>query len=226
MLGAAHADELRGTIRPGAATPSARLGSAGTSRTEGADTSHFSIIDRDGNRVAATLSINYPFGSGFVVPGTGVLLNDEMDDFSAKPGAPNAYGLVGAEANAIAGGKRPLSSMTPTFVETADRLAVLGTPGGSRIISMVLLAVLDFIGGGDAASMVSRPRFHHQYRPDQVFFEESAFDAGARSALQALGHRLEPVDPFGNMQVVVWDRVADRLGAASDPRGEGAADVR
>ena len=226
LVGAAHADGLRRTIRPDAATPSAGLAPAGGPVRGGADTSHFSVVDRQGNRVAATLSINYPFGSGFVVPGTGVLLNDEMDDFSAKPGVPNAYGLVGAEANAIAGGKRPLSSMTPTFVETPGRIAVLGTPGGSRIISMVLLAVLDFLDGGDARSMVNRPRFHHQYLPDEVLFEEAAFDSLIQSALRSMGHRLDPQEPFGNMQAVVWDRAGDGLGAASDARGEGAADVR
>lgn len=226
LVDRAHAAELRTTIRLDAVTPSESLAPVAVSARQGADTSHFSIIDREGNRVAATLSINYPFGSGFVVPGTGVLLNDEMDDFSASPGVPNAYGLVGAEANAIAGGKRPLSSMTPTFIETPGRIAVLGTPGGSRIISMVLLAALDFLDGGDAASMVSVPRFHHQYLPDQIFYEEAALDAATRSDLRALGHRLEAADRYGNMQVVVWDRTGNRLTAASDPRGEGAAVVR
>jgi len=111
-------------------------------REKGTDTTHFSILDREGNRVAATLSINYPFESGFVPPGTGVLLNDEMDDFSAQPGVPNVYGLVGGEANAIAPGKRMLSSMTPTFAESERGLAILGTPGGSRIITMVLRGLL------------------------------------------------------------------------------------
>src|SRR5690606_32483295 len=111
---------------------------------DGPHTTHFSILDAEGNRVAATLSINYPFGAAFVPPGTGVLLNNEMDDFSARPGTPNAYGLVGAEANAIAPGKRMLSSMTPTFLERDGQVAILGTPGGSRIISMVLLGTLEF----------------------------------------------------------------------------------
>lgn len=221
LLSDRHAERWRSSVDPVAATPSETLGPLAPVRPAGADTSHFSIMDRAGNRVAATLSINYPFGSGFVVPGTGILLNDEMDDFSAKPGAPNAYGLVGAEANAIAGGKRPLSSMSPTFIETDERVAVLGTPGGSRIITMVLLAGLDFLDGGTAESMVGRPRYHHQYLPDRVFFEEAALDEVTRRGLEALGHRIEAVETYGNMQVVVWDRLADRIDAASDPRGEG-----
>ena len=112
-----YADGLRASIRKDRATPSAALPGS-QSANGGFHTSHFSVLDRQGNRVSATLTINYPFGSAFVVPGTGVLLNDEMDDFSAKPGVPNAYGLVGAEANAIAPGKRPLSSMSPSFVES------------------------------------------------------------------------------------------------------------
>ena len=223
LLSDEHAGRWRSSIDPRAATPSATLGPLAPLKTAGADTSHFSVVDRDGNRVAATLSINYPFGSGYVVPGTGILLNDEMDDFSAIPGAPNAYGLVGAEANAIAGGKRPLSSMTPTFIETDERVAVLGTPGGSRIITMVLLAGLDFLRGGTAETMVGLPRYHHQYLPDRIVYEDGAFDEAARQGLEALGHRLEPVGPYGNMQVVVWDRLADHIDAASDPRGEGRA---
>ena len=117
------------SLRMDRATPSIHLAPTWTDAGLGEDTTHFSIIDEDGNRVAATLSINYPFGSGVMPPGTGVLLNDEMDDFSAKPGAPNAYGLVGARANAIEPGKRMLSSMSPTFLETGDRVAVLGYSG-------------------------------------------------------------------------------------------------
>lgn len=126
-----YAAGLAAGIRLDRATPSASLPGV-MSQHAGSNTTHFSILDKEGNRVAATLSINYPFGSGFVPAGTGVLLNDEMDDFSAKPDSPNAYGLVGAEANAIAPGKRPLSSMTPTFLDSERGVAILGTPGGSR----------------------------------------------------------------------------------------------
>ena len=137
-------------------------------RSEGADTTHFSILDRAGNRVAATLSINYPFGSGFVPEETGVLLNDEMDDFSARPGVPNVYGLIGGEANAIGPGKRMLSSMTPTFVETPEGVAMVGTPGGSRIITMLLLGVLELEAGSSPQEWVSKYLFHHQYLPYEV----------------------------------------------------------
>jgi gamma-glutamyltranspeptidase/glutathione hydrolase len=204
------------------ATPSRPT--AGKARSEGQDTSHFSVIDRAGNRVAATLSINYPFGSGFVPPGTGVLLNDEMDDFSIKPGVPNVYGLVGGEANAIAPGKRPLSSMSPTFVEHAGGVAVLGTPGGSRIITMVLLGILDLAEGHGPESWVARPRYHHQYLPDRIEYEPGAFDAGTVEALQRKGHVLEAqTRPWGNMQAVYWNRRTGGVAAASDPRGIGRA---
>jgi gamma-glutamyltranspeptidase/glutathione hydrolase len=194
---------------------------------EGPDTTHFSILDREGNRVAATLSINYPFGSGFVPPGTGILLNDEMDDFSARPGAPNVYGLVGGKANAVAPGKRMLSSMTPTFVDSDRGVAVLGTPGGSRIITVVLQGVLDLVAGQAPAEWVARPRFHHQYLPDEVQYESGAFTKAEKAALEEKGHRLRQVPAgFGNMQAVYWDRLNDRVQAASDPRGIGMAEVR
>ena len=152
-----YAAGLRASIRADKATPSSSLPGI-HSPAGGFHTTHFSILDKAGNRVSATVTVNYPFGSGFVPAGTGVLLNDEMDDFSAKPGTPNAYGLVGAEANAIAPGKRPLSSMSPSFIDTQDRVAVLGTPGGSRIITMVLLGILDFADGNGPQSWVSKGR--------------------------------------------------------------------
>lgn len=221
-----YAAGLRAGIRADRATPSALLPGA-VPESSGPHTTHFSVLDTEGNRVAATLSINYPFGSGFVAPGTGVLLNDEMDDFSSKPGTPNVYGLVGAEANAIAPGKRMLSSMTPTFVETDERVAILGTPGGSRIITMVLLGALEFIEGGSAEALVEQPRFHHQFLPDVLQYEPGALDAEVAARLQDMGHSLKPLnDTYGNLQAVIWDRAANRVTAASDPRGIGQARVR
>ncbi len=195
--------------------------------TKGEDTTHFSIIDNQGNRVSATLSINYPFGSGFIPEGTGVLLNDEMDDFSAQVGAANAYGLVGNAANAIAANKRPLSSMTPTFIENDDQLMVIGTPGGSRIITMVLHGLLGFIDGKTAKEIVAIPRFHHQYLPDEVQIEATGFDDAALLPLTGRGHRIKQLNrQFGNMHLVIKNKQSGQLSAASDPRGEGLAQVK
>lgn len=220
-----YAAGLAASIRLDRATASDELPSA-TANIGGNHTTHFSILDRDGNYVSATLSINYPFGSGFIAGDTGILLNDEMDDFSAKPGSPNVYGLVGAEANAIEAGKRMLSSMSPTFVRGPDRLAILGTPGGSRIITMVLLGILEFADGEGPEAWVSRPRFHHQYLPDTLHYEADAFTDNEVFALEALGHQLKRSDnSWGNMQAVFWDKKHDQVEAASDPRVEGEASV-
>jgi len=218
-----YAAGLARNIDPDRATPSRPA----AVREQSTDTTHLSILDREGNRVAATLSINYSFGSGFVPPGTGVLLNDEMDDFSAQPGVPNVYGLVGGEANAIAPGKRMLSSMTPTFVESKRGLAILGTPGGSRIITMVLRALLSLDAGDPPETWVAKPRFHHQYLPDRIQYEPGAFNATERSHLKAKGHRLYEIrDGYGNMQAIYWDRLQNQVRAASDPRGIGTAEIR
>jgi gamma-glutamyltranspeptidase/glutathione hydrolase len=228
-----HARQLTNDIQLDQATLSSELKPVADSTGFGSDTTHFSVLDREGNRVAATLSINYLFGSCYVVPGTGFLLNDEMDDFSAKPGVPNAYGLVGAEANAIAAGKRPLSSMSPTFIENERGIAILGTPGGSRIITMVLLGALEYANGGDAHNIVNMPRYHHQYLPDVVMYENDAFDEDLEQELTLRGHVLKKqMSPYGggfghygNMQVVVWDKLKNKVTAASDSRGIGSAVV-
>ena len=187
---------------------------------QGNDTTHFAVIDKFGNRVAVTQSINFWFGSAFVPEGTGILLNNEMDDFSIKPGTENGYGLIGYNANAIEPGKRMLSSMTPTFLESDKGFVILGTPGGSRIISMILLSALDWINGGDAKSMVSIPRFHHQYHPDYVLYEEKAFSQIEINNLEEMGHKLKKSNrQFGNMQVIQWSRKKNEIYVASDPRG-------
>lgn len=218
-----YADGLRAAIRPDRATKSAALPGV-PDVPQGSDTTHFSVLDRDGNRIAATLSVNLPFGSGFVAGDTGILLNNEMDDFSVKPGVPNAYGLIGEDANAIAPGKRPLSSMTPTFLETEDRVGILGTPGGSRIITMVLLSTLEFAAGTSPDRWVSRARYHHQFVPDVIQHETDALSDETKSGLLQLGHELKPVERnYGNMQVILWDRKAGTVQGASDPRGIGSA---
>ena len=196
-------------------------------RQKGRDTTHFSIIDKAGNRVAATLSINYPFGSGFVPEGTGVLLNDEMDDFSSSPGVPNVYGLVGSSANAIEPGKRMLSSMSPTFVESDDGVAILGTPGGSRIISMVTLAVLAMDKTTNPKDWVDLPRYHHQNLREHVQYEKGAFTENQITQLTDFGHKLTQLEiPYGNMHAIYLDKKTGQVTAASDSRGIGLATVK
>ncbi len=223
LLSPAYLESLRRELRADTATaePTALPAAAGE------NTTHFSIIDRDGNRAAVTLSLNGPFGSGFMPPGTGVLLNNEMDDFVLKSGVANLYGLTGSVANAIAPGKRPLSSMTPAFLETDAAVVVLGTPGGSRIITMVLLAALEVAHGrGGPSAWVALPRFHHQYPSDRVEYEPGALTPDDVLALAARGYALVPrAEGYGNMQLVAWFKKAGRVEAASDPRGEGQARV-
>lgn len=221
-----YAAGQRASIRLDRATPSENLPGF-TVVAGGTQTTHFSVLDAKGNRVAGTQSLNSWFGSGYMEPETGVMLNNEMDDFSAKPGAQNLYQLVGAKANAIAPGKRMLSSMSPTILESDRGVAILGTPGGSRIISMVMLATLEWLNGADAQGMVSLPRFHHQYLPDKLFHEPDAFNEEDAAALAALGHELSVLTRlYGNMQVVTWDFETGKVRAASDPRGQGDAKVR
>lgn len=225
MMSRSHARDLVSSIDPKRATPSASLPPAALV-PEGNHTTHFSIVDAQGNRVAATLSINLPFGSGFMAPGTGVLLNDEMDDFAASATASNAYGLIGSQTNLVAPGKRPLSSMTPTFVEGPRGLLVIGTPGGSRIITMVALGILGWLDGMDASQVVALPRYHHQYLPDVVQFEPGAFSVDEQAALRARGHTLEPLTrSYGLMNVVTWNPKTQTLQAASDPRALGEGTV-
>lgn len=210
------------SIRLNKASKSTDLAPTTSDTNIGTDTTHFSVVDQYGNRVAATLSINLPFGSGFIPPGTGVLLNNEMDDFSIKPGSPNAYGLIGNEANAIAPNKRMLSSMSPSFVDGPESFAVIGTPGGSRIISMVALAMLDWVEHQDALKAVTLPRFHHQYLPDRIQFEAGAFNQQEQEQLTAMGHEMNARAPYGNMQIISKSKT---LTAASDPRGIGKAEI-
>lgn len=231
-----YAAGLRATINPQKATPSDSFSGLPTP-LEDEETTHFSIVDADGNRAAVTQTVNLLFGSGLVPPGTGVLLNNEMDDFALQPGQPNAFGVMGFEANAPAPGKRPLSSMTPTFMVSPDHVAVLGTPGGSRIITMVLLGALGFADGLGAQEVAALPRYHHQWMPDVVQAESGAFDADLAAKLRAMGHTLSlPEDTvtgrasshtWGNMQTVLWDRRGNVLSGGTDPRNEvGAAQVR
>lgn len=221
-----YALALAKTIDREHATPSASLPQTGPQAVEGGQTSHFSVIDADGNRVAATMSINLSFGSAYMAPGTGILLNDEMDDFAASATASNAYGLIGSVPNLVAPRKRPLSTMTPTFVDGPNGVLAIGTPGGSRIATMVLLGILNFVDGQDAAQIVAAPRYHHQYLPDVVQFEPGALSAEEQAKLSAIGQHLQPLEStYGNLQAVIWDRRANRVDAAADPRAVGLGAV-
>lgn len=213
---------LRGLIYPDRARSSYSLTHKVTEKEPSSNTTHFSILDRDGNRVAATLTLNYIFGSSVIADGTGVLLNDEMDDFSTALTEKNAYGLAGSLKNSIEPGKRPLSSMTPTFLEIPGRVAILGTPGGSRIPTMVLLASLLFNDSYGAISMVSSMRFHHQYLPDVIQFEPDTFSRELQEKLKRMGYQLAPLQGYyGDMQAITWDREHNQVTAASDPRDIG-----
>ena len=217
LLSPYYADGLRQSILPDRATPSSMLPPAEASEP-GMHTTHFSIIDADGNMAAVTATVNYTMGSTFVAAGTGVLLNDEMDDFALVPNQPNVYGLLGNVANAPAPGKRMLSSMSPSIVIGADRTAVIGSPGGSTIITQVLEGILNFIDGESAQQIVAHKRFHHQYMPDVVDVETGTFDAGTTDELTKMGYSLKQRESWGFMNVVTWDRKTNKLDAASDPR--------
>ncbi len=214
------------SISPNAATPSDSLGAPQSEKAESYNTTHLSVIDSAGNRVGATLTVNWIFGSGLVAKGTGVLLNNEMDDFTLRADLPNSYRLRGSEANAIAPGKRPLSSMTPTFVEDERGVLILGAPGGSRIISMVLLGVLEHLRTPevDIKRLVAMPRYHHQFWPDRVEVEPEGFSAEWRAALQGKGHVIQQgTRQWGNMQAVFKSKQTGEAQAASDPRGSDVA---
>ncbi|MCP0913943.1 MULTISPECIES: gamma-glutamyltransferase [Legionella] len=226
LLSADNAKFLRSLIKADAAIPSSSLPASNIPTNPKPNTTHFSILDQEGNRVAATLTVNFIFGSSIVAAGTGVLLNDEMDDFAVKPNARNVFGLIGNEKNSIEPGKRPLSSMTPTFLEMPDRIAILGTPGGSRIPTMILLAALAFHDSFGAITMVSKMRFHHQYVPDQLVFEPDTFSAKMRKQLIQMGYNLlELPQYFGDMQAISWDMGTQFIAAASDPRHIGLAAI-
>jgi gamma-glutamyltranspeptidase/glutathione hydrolase len=179
--------------------------------------------------VALTTTVNGWFGSCLVVPGTGILLNDQMDDFDAAPGVPNAFGLVGTGVNAVAPGKRPLSSMAPTLVFDAEGRVVLavGAPGGSTIPSTVAQVIMHVLGDGMALDQaLGAPRIHHQWLPDVVLVEPFGLDAATAEALRARGHRLEfRPRPFGNPQAAAIDWTTGLRQAASEPRFEGAPAV-
>ncbi|NDC60182.1 MAG: gamma-glutamyltransferase, partial [Alphaproteobacteria bacterium] len=227
LVSPAYAATLRAGISLDRATPSSALGGIGAG-SEGSSTTHLSVVDAQGSAVSLTYTLNDWFGARVTPAGTGILLNDEMDDFSAKPGAPNMYGLVEGANNAIAPGKRPLSSMTPTIVTRDGKLAlVVGTPGGSRIPTGVLQVVVNLIDHGmTITEAVNAPRIHAQWMPDVLFHEKDALSAETRAALAAKGHKLEQIGYGNHIAAIIVDgpalgkppRGRARLYGAIDPR--------
>ncbi len=199
-----YADEVRQGIDRYRAMPSSQIGPGTPPPPESPDTTHFSVADRFGNVVSNTTTLNFSYGSGIVAEGTGFLLNNEMDDFSAKPGVPNAYGLIGGRANAIAATKRPLSSMTPTLVlRDGKPVLATGSPGGSRIITTVLQIVLNVIDHGmNIATATAAPRFHHQWLPDELRIE-TGFSPDTLRLLTAMGHHVKERSAMGSTQSIV-----------------------
>ncbi|MDB5482086.1 MAG: gamma-glutamyltransferase [Caulobacteraceae bacterium] len=222
----AYADGLRGGIDPGHATPSAALGEA-AAPAEKATTTHYSVVDKWGNAVSVTYTINDDFGAKVIAGRTGYILNDEMDDFTAKPGSPNAFGLVQGKANAIAAGKRPLSSMDPTIVlKNGKPVLVVGTPGGARIITTVLeilVAVIDHQVPLQEA--VDAPRYHHQWLPDTLQAESGALTPETVAALEAMGHKVVPLEVWGAGNSAAVIGIAPHDSAAAHALGFPHTDV-
>lgn len=234
LLDPAALKTLAATIDPKQATRSERLmpkellpPGADAPPSPKKNTTHLSVVDKEGNAVALTTTINFWFGSCVVAKGTGVLLNDEMDDFTGQVGVPNIFGLVMGEANAIAPGKIPVSSMTPTLVfqkgRDAEVLLAVGSPGGSTIPTTVMQVISNVVDLGlDVSRAVGRGRLHHQWMPDEVRADADAFDPATQQALEALGHRVKRVPAWGDAEAVLVDPVTGLRTAASDPRNEGA----
>ncbi|MCJ8165845.1 gamma-glutamyltransferase [Pontibacter sp. E15-1] len=224
LLDSVYLRQRMATLDLAKATPSTAVKAGEMPVYESEQTTHFSIVDTQGNAVSATTTLNGAYGSKVVVEGAGFLLNNEMDDFSVKPGVPNMFGLVGGKANAIAPGKRMLSSMTPTILEKDGKLyMVVGTPGGSTIITSVYQAILNVVAHGmTMQEAVAAPRFHHQWLPDEIQHEPNAISPEVREALRHKGYTLQERGPYGRVDAILV--LPDgRLEAGADPRGDDAA---
>ncbi|WP_317170079.1 gamma-glutamyltransferase family protein [Rhodocytophaga rosea] len=224
LLNEQYLSQRTTSINPDRATPSQEIKAGTFAYQESNETTHFSIVDRFGNAVAITTTLNGGYGSNTIVKEAGFLLNNEMDDFSIKPGTPNMYGLVGGKANAIAPGKRMLSSMTPTIIEKKGKLyMVVGTPGGSTIITSVFQTILNVIEHGmTMQEAVNAKRFHHQWLPDQITTEKDGFDPATKSALAAKGHQIIEISAIGRVDAILIKGKRKMEGGA-DPRGDDTA---
>ncbi|MDB9474804.1 gamma-glutamyltransferase [Dolichospermum circinale CS-537/03] len=225
LISPAYAQKRRQEINMKMATPSTEIkpGLKTSKFHESTETSHLNVVDTDRNAVSLTFTINLGFGAGIVTPGTGIVLNNEMDDFAVAPGVPNAFGLVGKEANSIAPKKTPLSSMTPTIITENNRLRMaVGAPGGSTIITQVLQIILNVLESKmDVGIAISVPRIHHQWLPDELRVEAWGLDALTAEDLRRRGHRITETRPWGNANAITVTE-DDTLEAAADPRGDGS----
>lgn len=223
LLSRRYADRRRADISETRATPSTEVRPGQPRGFEHSETTHYSVVDSGGNAVSTTTTLNGSYGNRQVVAGAGFLLNNEMDDFSAKPGSPNMFGLIGGEANAIAPGKRMLSSMTPTIVVKDGRTwLLLGSPGGSRIITTVLQVLLNVVDFGmTVQEAVDAPRFHHQWLPDLIRLERQGFPRDVVTALEAMGHKTEVRADMGDVHAIMIDPATGLRLGASDPRQDG-----
>jgi len=217
-----YAETLRATIDANRARRADEIKAGDPLPYESDQTTHFSVVDAEGNAVANTYTLNFSFGMGMVAPGTGVLMNNEMDDFSAKAGALNAYGLVGGDTNSVHPGARPLSSMTPTILfKDGKPFLVTGSPGGSRIITTVLQVVVNVVDFGmNIAEAVAAPRIHHQWKPDALVVEHG-FSPDTLKLLLDKGHRVQPGRTSGSANSIMVTKAG--LQGASDPRQRGTA---
>lgn len=220
----AYADKLRSLINPNKATPAATIKANNPLPYESDQTTHFSIVDKDGNAVANTYTLNFSYGTGLVAEGTGILLNNEMDDFSAKPGVPNGYGLIGGDANAVEANKRPLSSMSPTLVfKDSKPYIVTGSPGGSRIITTVTQVISNVIDHDmNIAEATHAPRIHDQWLPDEIRIEK-ALNVDTIKKLESMGHKVSPQSAMGSTQSIMI--TPNGVYGSSDPRIVDAAVV-
>ncbi|MCQ4169351.1 MULTISPECIES: gamma-glutamyltransferase [Hafnia] len=223
LLSKEYAVEIRKQIQPETATPSSKV-QPGMEPHEKPETTHYSIVDHNGNAVSTTYTINGRFGSVVIAPGTGFFLNDEMDDFTVKVGEQNMYGLVQGATNAIAPGKRPLSSMTPTLVTKDGKVfMVVGSPGGSRIITITLQTVLNVIDHGMAPQeAVDAPRIHHQWLPDEVYFEQRGLSPDTQKLLQERGYKLVEQTPWGAAELIMVG-LPGAAGVSSESSGNDSA---
>jgi gamma-glutamyltranspeptidase/glutathione hydrolase len=227
LIDKSYAAKLRSSINTDRASTSVEIKAGQPVGYESEETTHFTVVDAEGNAVANTYTLNNSYGSAAVAKGTGIILNDEMDDFAAKPGTPNMYGLIQGERNAVAPRKRPLSAMTPTFVLRKDGSLwfTVGSPGGPTIINTALCVITDVVDYHmDIQQAIDFPRIHHQWLPDELVFEPYGLSGDTQKALLALGHRLAKPRYLGDAEgIMIEEKTGVRLGATDPRRSDGLA---